>query len=277
MSVKSYLSQFNYHVSGQPDKPKLVFLHGLMGGANNWKRITQDLEGEYHILVFDQRGHGKSFKPHYGYSPRDYSEDLMKILKELGWSKVGLIGHSMGGRNALEFAGMYPQLLWSLILEDIGPEINKEAALRIRSWIEAVPTPFASKKEARDFFNGPFRSLVSTSEKPEMLAEFFYWNMEEKSESVVDWRFFKPGILASLQEGRDHERWRLLRELKIPTLVVRGDRSEDLTHEIFTKMQTMSPLIQGVEIPDSGHWIHFEQPQAFTKALKDFLSKVDKL
>lgn len=277
MSVKSYLSQFNYQVLGSPDKPKLVFLHGLMGGANNWKRITQDLEQEYHILVFDQRGHGKSFKPHYGYSPRDYSEDLKLILQELGWSKVGLIGHSMGGRNALEFAGMFPQMLWALVLEDIGPEINKEAAARIRSWIEAVPVPFPSKKAAREFFNGPFLSLVSTTEKPEMLAEFFYWNMEEKDGGVVDWKFFKPGILTSLLEGRDHERWRLLRELKVPTLVVRGERSQDLTPEIFTKMQTMSPLIEGVEIPNSGHWIHFEQPQVFIKILKDFLSKADRL
>lgn len=248
-----------------------------MGGANNWKRVTQDLEQEYHILVFDQRGHGKSFKPHYGYSPRDYSEDLKKILQELGWNKIGLIGHSMGGRNALEFAGMYPQMLWGLVLEDIGPEINKDAAVRIRSWIEAVPTPFSSKQVARDFFKGPFRELVKTSEKPEMLADFFYWNMEEKEDGHVDWRFFKPGILTSLLEGRDHERWRLLREIKVPTLVVRGERSEDLTQEIFTKMQTMSPLIQGVEIPNSGHWIHFEQPQNFIKVLKDFLSSVDKL
>lgn len=277
MSVKSYLSQFNYQILGAADKPKLVFLHGLMGGANNWKRIIQDLQEEYHILVFDQRGHGKSFKPHYGYSPKDYAEDLKKILQELGWKRVCLIGHSMGGRNALEFAGLYPQFLWALVLEDIGPEINGDAALRIRSWIEAVPVPFETKKAAREFFNGPFRNLITTSEKPEMLAEFFYWNMEEKSPGVVDWKFFKPGILTSLLEGRDHERWRQLRELKTPTLVVRGERSQDLTQEIFTKMQTMSPLIKGVEIPDSGHWIHFEQPQIFIKVLKEFLSHVDKL
>ena len=277
MSVKSYLSQFNYQITGTEDKPKLVFLHGLMGGANNWKRITQDLEQEYHILVFDQRGHGKSFKPHHGYSPRDYAEDLKLILQELRWDKVGLIGHSMGGRNALEFAGLYPQFLWALVLEDIGPEINKDAATRIRSWIEAVPVPFSSKKEAREFFNGPFRDLVQTAEKAEMLAEFFYWNMEEKSEGLVDWRFFRPGILTSLMEGRDHERWRLLRELKVPALVVRGERSQDLTREIFTKMQTMNSLVEGVEIPDSGHWIHFEQPQIFIKVLKEFLSKADKL
>lgn len=277
MNVKSYLSQFNYQILGSEDKPKLVFLHGLMGGGNNWKRITQDLEQEYHILVFDQRGHGKSFKPHHGYSPKDYSEDLKKILQELGWKKIGLIGHSMGGRNALEFAGLYPQFLWALVLEDIGPEINLDAAQRIRSWIEAVPVPFANKQAARDYFAGPFKEVIKTSEKAKTLGDFFYWNLEEKEDGSMDWKFFKPGILTSLQEGRDHERWRLLREIKVPTLVVRGEHSSDLTPEIFTKMQSMSPLVRGVQIADSGHWIHFEQPQVFIKVLKEFLGGVDKL
>src|SRR5512135_2152018 len=100
----SYLDNFSYQVLGNEKGAKVVFLHGLMGSGVNWRKIAQSLEADYQVLIFDQRGHGRSFQPSSGYAPEDYANDLALILEELRWEKILLVGHSMGGRNALHFA-----------------------------------------------------------------------------------------------------------------------------------------------------------------------------
>ena len=110
----SFLNHFNYQLLGDPQAPKLVFLHGLMGSAANWRKITTAFTEKYHILLYDQRGHGRSFQPSSGYKPEDYASDLQQILKELGWEKIFLVGHSLGGRNALNFAFKNPKNLTCL-------------------------------------------------------------------------------------------------------------------------------------------------------------------
>src|SRR5690606_32763910 len=108
------------------------------------------------ILTYDQRGHGRSFKPESGYSPEDYANDLEKILNELGWERIHLVGHSMGGRNALSFASRFPQRVISLVIEDISPESNPGDVARYEKLLNRVPTPFQSKKDAKDFLLNDF-------------------------------------------------------------------------------------------------------------------------
>ena len=112
-----YLQNFNYKILGNLQSEKyLVFLHGLMGSGINWSSIAKLFAEDYQILIYDQRGHGRSFQPQEGYHPNDYAEDLYKILRELDWDKINLVGHSMGGRNALSFAQLYPDSLQKLSL-----------------------------------------------------------------------------------------------------------------------------------------------------------------
>lgn len=117
-----YLENFNYSITGQGNEaPKLVFLHGVMGFGLNWRTITKVFDPYFRCLVYDQRGHGRSFHPESGYAPEDYANDLEQILEELSWNKISLVGHSMGGRNALEFAHRFSARVEKLVIEDIGP------------------------------------------------------------------------------------------------------------------------------------------------------------
>src|SRR6185437_2661695 len=108
--------QLYHQIAGNPEGHKLVFLHGLMGSLANWRRITPAFENDYEILTLDQRGHGRSFQPATGYEPSDFAADLAACLDELGWTRSHLVGHSMGGRNALEFASLFPQRTASLVV-----------------------------------------------------------------------------------------------------------------------------------------------------------------
>lgn len=265
------LNQFNYQILGNSQGPKLVFLHGLMGGAANWRKITQAFTDECHILIYDQRGHGRSFHPQKGYAPEDYAADLHFILQELGWNKIRLVGHSMGGRNALNFSFQWPELVQAVVLEDIGPDANPQAVSRIERLLALVPTPFASRTEAKKFLLNEFVEQIKDDPHAMTLAQYFYTNIEEKN-GVADWRFSKDGILESLRAGRTKERWHELSGLKMPTLVVRGQDSSDLSHEIFLKMKAANPLVRGIEIPGAGHWVHYDQPQLFVETLQEFFT-----
>lgn len=247
-----------------------MFLHGLMGSAANWRRIAKAFEDDFEVLAFDQRGHGRSFHAKDGYSRRDYAKDLELILNDLGWAEIALVGHSMGGRNAMEFASILPQRVKALVIEDIGPASSELAVSRTDKLIELVPTPFASRQAAKDFFEKEYPDKISFHSQPEVISRFFLSNIEEKPDGTQDWRFDKEAIFASVRTGGGEELWHKFSSLKVPTLVVRGENSTDLPVKIFERMLAVLPGVRGVEIQGAGHWVHFDQPDAFIKVLKEF-------
>ncbi len=269
--MSSYLSQFNYQITGPENGRRWVFLHGLMGYGMNWRRIIKGLEDTERVLTFDQRGHGKSWQPLTGYAAEDYADDLFLIMQELGWDRIVLVGHSMGGRNALEFAHKFPEKVEKLVIEDIGPDGDPSAPDYYRWLFGLVPTPFATKLQAKEYFLNEFKGLVKgRSENPDTLGQYLYSNIIEKPDGTADWRFSKEAIVTTVIQGRAKDRWNELRSLPMPTLVIRGQTSKELSAEVFRQMCLANPRIEGVEVPNAGHWVHFDQPEQFLKAIRKF-------
>ncbi len=260
--MSGYLKNFNSDIRGLGGGRKLVFLHGLMGSWTNWRRILTAFEKEYQILSYDQRGHGRSFKPEANYRPEDYAEDLRIILDELKWEKVTLVGHSMGGRNAFVFAAQNPHRIEKLVIEDIGPEGSAESVRKTELIFSKVPTPFTDKRVAKDTILNAFEDQV--------LAQYLYSNIAEVEPNLFDWRFSKNAILQSIREGRNRDRWDYWEDVKNETLLIRGAQSDELDHATFEKMLESNPYAKGVEIPNAGHWVHSDQPLLFIEELKKF-------
>ena len=282
--MSSYLAQFNYQfvrptgTSPDPedfrrkDLRRFVFLHGLMGYGLNWRRIATSLESNDIALIYDQRGHGKSWQPPSGYASEDYAEDLHLIAEEIGWDEFYLVGHSMGARNALMFAHKFPQKVKKLVLEDIGPESKPEDVDYYRRLLGAVPTPFVNKLAAKEFFLNEFLRLPIAGRHPQTLGAYFYSNIIEKEDGSADWRFSKEAILLSVSQGRAKDHWSELRLLTMPTLVIRGETSTELSPEIYQRMIASNPRLRGVEIPNAGHWVHSDQPELFVRSLLEFVN-----
>lgn len=267
----SVLESFHHQIYGPQEGRKWVFLHGLMGFLNNWRKIITSLEGSELCLAFDQRGHGRSIKPEKDYAPADYADDLKNLVDELNWSKFILVGHSMGGRNALNFASRYPEYLTHLIVEDIAPAGDPEGWRYFERLFNAIPTPFKSRTEAREFFHGEFKTKNIPTDSMDMLSAYLYANIEDKKDGTAGWRFSSQAILDSARQAREKDQWEEIRQLKVPTLWIRGENSKDLPHETWQKIINSNVLIQGVEISKAGHWVHADQPLAFTEALKNFV------
>lgn len=264
------LGKFNAQLYGPEEGRRWVFLHGLMGFLNNWRKIIAGLESTERCLAYDQRGHGRSFKPETGYRSEDYADDLKAILDDLGWDRIVLVGHSMGARNGLNFCARFPERVEKFILEDIGPDGRSDNPDYYRDLLGSVPAPFPDRAAAKAFFHGEFQKRVKTRDSADVLAAFFYANMEDREDGTVSWRFSPSAVLQSVADGLSRDRWPELRSLQVPTLLIKGEKSRELSLESYEKMLDCNHLIQGVIIPQAGHWVHSEQPQRFLAEVRRF-------
>ncbi|MBC7753796.1 MAG: alpha/beta hydrolase [Moraxellaceae bacterium] len=269
-----FLSNFNYSVLGNAESPRVVFIHGLMAFSANWRKIASRIQNDFQCLIYDQRGHGRSFKPESGYSPEVFAEDLNKITDELGWDSFHLVGHSMGGRNAIVFADLFPQKVRTLTIEDMGPEADSRSHLYYEKMLNAVPTPFDSKQSMKQFFASDFEKNFEAKEPISVLSTFLQANIEQvENTQLFDWRFSKQAIFETVKQGHIKDRWREVTHLSMPVLLIRGENSHVLKRETFEKMLQVNPKITGVEIKQAGHWIHYEKYEEFTSILREFLGK----
>ena len=246
-----------------------------MAFSANWRKIANKLEPEYQCLIYDQRGHGRSFKPETGYTLETLAEDLNKITDELGWSQFHLVGHSLGGRVAMVFAHKYPQKVKTLCIEDVGADIMRDSYKYYERMLNIVPTPFKSKDDMKQFFQNDFLKLFTPNEAPEVLVSFLQANQEEKAAGTYDWRFSKNAMVEIGKQSHTQDRWLELSSFKMPVLLVRGENSHILSSEEFEKMLKVNPLITGAEIKGTGHWVHYEKYEEFTQLLYDFLKRHD--
>lgn len=257
-----------YQTIGDDSPQKLVFLHGILGQGRNWQSIAKKFSKNFQCMIYDQRGHGQSFHPSQGFELSDYAEDLKGILDELNWTDpVCLVGHSMGGRVALQFASLYPELVKRLVIVDIGADSSWETMSDILEMVNFVPAPFADRSEARAFMENEFLKAYPNK----MVMEFLYSNLTQRN-NQYDWLFSKEAVTQTLQLSRYRDYWALFKNLKMPTLLIRGGRSQHLPKDQFEKILQNNPRIQGAEIPGTGHWVHAEKPRETIQVIEDFLS-----
>ncbi len=112
---------------GEPGRPALCFLHGGSAHAHWFDGVVATFAGRYHVLSLDQRGHGASeWAPEPAYATEDFAGDLVGVADAMGWARMTVIGHSMGGHNAMGFAAWYPDRTERLVVVDSRPSIPAE-------------------------------------------------------------------------------------------------------------------------------------------------------
>ena len=220
---------------GAADGWPVVILHGGAHDAARWAEVCRRLPPELRCIVPDQRGHGGSDRaPDGDYSCAAQVKDLVALLDALGVDRCALVGHSMGGLNALRFAGSWPGRVTALVLVDVSTETRStglEAIRRSRERADAPPDPAAPP---------PGFDL-----------------------RLLD---FVPSY-----GGDADERRRLLAASRAPLLVMRGARSRILSAELARRCARRGKG-EVVEIPDAGHNVSQHNPEAVAAALLRFLA-----
>ena len=270
------LNGLNFHVTewGPQDGQPLVTMHGIRGYGETFVGVAQALQPVFRVIAFDQRGRGQTaWDPARNYYTDAYVQDLAALVDALGLSRFDLLGHSMGGINAIVYAASHPERLRRLIIEDAGPGAfeNSLGATRIRKELETTPATFESWEAASAFMRN-LRPTVTEEARQQRLQSM----LKPMEGGGFTWRYDHAGICATrlnpdparVVDLRPH-----VKAIACDTLVVRGGRSDYLQPEMAQEMMRLNPRISYEEIPDAGHYIHDDQPALFNQVIGRFLAR----
>src|SRR2546422_9008102 len=152
---------------GMSGRPALCFLHGGSAHARWFDRVTPAFAGRFHVIALDQRGQGESdwAKPP-AYGTENFAADLLGVIDALGWRRVALIGHSMGGHNAMSFSAWHPERVSALVIVDSRPAIPTDRLDRLRRRGERTLRPDPTLEAAAQSFRPAAAPDRSRSDLP---------------------------------------------------------------------------------------------------------------
>lgn len=253
------LATIRHPAGAAADAPTLVIAHGLYGSARNWGVIARRLADRREVVVVDMRNHGDSPRfPVQGYP--EMAADLAEVIGSLG-EPVDLLGHSMGGKAAMQLALTRPELIRRLVIADIAPvayahdqsqHVRAMAALdlsRIRTRAEADAALAAGVDDPalRAFF---LQSLDLRQHPPRWKLNLAV--LASEMPKIIGW----PGT-----EGL----------FPNPALFLTGADSHYVRAEHRETIRTLFPKARFARIPGAGHWLHAEKPREFEETVRVFL------
>jgi pimeloyl-ACP methyl ester carboxylesterase len=266
--------RLHYLDFGNSAKPPLICIHGLSGNAHSFDALAAHLTSDYHVISIDVRGRGDSqWGPSDDYTPAAYNSDLAALIEQCGWSRVTLIGTSMGGMIAMLYAGGYPDRVERIVLNDVGPEIDPSGIKRISDYISIAPTEFDSLTEAGEYYR---RNYPAMSQLPQLeLMDFVKWAVERAVNGKFRWKM-DPAIRNVPRSGsgaRQLDMWVPYARISAPVLVIRGSDSDILARSTVERMCAVLPqMITVAEVPGVGHAPSLLEPEALS-AIKQFLAR----
>jgi pimeloyl-ACP methyl ester carboxylesterase len=244
--------------------PTLIILHGLFGMLDNWKTIAKGLEMSFTVYLVDQRNHGKSpHTPEHSYQLM--ALDLKEFMQQQNISDAIIMGHSMGGKTAMQFALTYPEMVNRLIVVDMGIKRYESGHDHVFDAIHAVDL---NKVHSRNDAEKMLIEFIPTAGT----RQFILKNLTRNPNGTYQWKFnpealtnnFESEILASIKTKNAFNK---------PTLFIRGERSQYILNEDWDSIQKIFPNAELITITEAGHWAHADQPEKLLEAVTRFLEK----
>jgi pimeloyl-ACP methyl ester carboxylesterase len=241
----------------------LIILHGLFGQSDNWNSLAKQFaEQNYKTITVDLRNHGLS--PHSDvWNYQAMSNDVIELIGDLNLENVTIIGHSMGGKVAMQAAIDYVELFSKLIVVDIAPKAYPLHHQIVLEALNAVDfSLIKSRKEAEVIMN----EYISDYGTKQFLLKNIYW----KESGELAWRFNLKTIsenIAIVGEATPSERI-----CNLPSLFIRGEKSTYILDSDFELIEKIFPTAKLETIADAGHWVHAEKPKDFFETVMRFLN-----
>jgi pimeloyl-ACP methyl ester carboxylesterase len=258
----------------------LLLVHGFGNDAHVWDDAAPALAPYYRTLALDLRGHGDSDRdPEGRYDYDAHVADLEAATAALGIERLVLVGHSLGGRVAMLFAGAHPERMAGLVIVDSAPELDGRGTLRIQLDVErgGGAPGFGSEAEYRALLARAYPAA-----RPETLARMARHGLRTRSdgrlEPKLDPNWFRLRREASEPAMRERELrttralWDALARVPCPTLVIRGAASDVLDPDVAERM-VEEVLAHGrlAVVPRAGHSVMVDNPEGFLDALAGFV------
>jgi pimeloyl-ACP methyl ester carboxylesterase len=246
---------------GQP----LILLHGLFGSADNWGTVAKHFSQHYQVISVDLCNHGRS--PHSeSQSYTDMADDLLELCDALSLDRIHLLGHSLGGKVAMQFATSFPNRMKKLIVVDIAMRAYADTHNHLIDAMMAVDLTALQSRSEVD-------KALSNSIPQVMVRQFLLMNLiksdTNQSESGLAWRINLaalksnyPSLQQAVCENAHYEK---------SCLFIRGERSDYVQDADIKQIKIYFTNAQFASLP-TGHWVHAEQAQAFIEVVDNFLA-----
>jgi pimeloyl-ACP methyl ester carboxylesterase len=238
----------------------LIILHGLFGSSDNWFSLAKVFAEHFTVYLVDQRNHGQS--PHSDeFNYQLLTEDLAEFIQEHNIDNPHIIGHSMGGKTAMNFAVKHPDQLDKLIIVDIAPRSYPVHHDHILEGLHDINLETLSSRTEAD-------QLLSRQVPEPDVRQFLLKNLARNSESKFEWRVNIDAIAEHIEEiGAGMQYYG---QFTGPTLFIKGVRSNYYAAGDEENILKLFPSAQFVTL-NTGHWVQAEDPEAFAETVFDFL------
>lgn len=240
-----------------------IILHGFLGMGDNWKTLAKKFaKSNFEVHLVDQRNHGRS--PHSDNFNYDIlAEDLNDYCEEHHLKDIVLLGHSMGGKTAMLFATLYPELVSKLIVADISPRfypIHHDAILGGLSQLNF--SIIKTRKEADE----SLANYVSETGTRMFLLKNLYWVQKGQLGLRINLEVLKDQVAEVGEALPMHQNF------NDDTLFLRGDKSEYIATNDEQLIKTHFPIAKIKTVDNAGHWLHAENPIQFYDFVIDFVT-----
>lgn len=251
----------NYKKAGEG--PALIILHGLFGSLDNWATLARTWANEFTVYQVDLRNHGKS--PHTDtHTIPDMAADIIGFIRQHEITNPVLLGHSMGGKVAMEVALQEPPVIRGLIIADIGAQRYPRGHDYIFDAIRSIDLDeMSSRKEIESKLSEFIENegeVLFMSKNMDRTRDGFKWkiNVDTLEQDYEE-------IIQSIDPGRVFNK---------PVLLLRGEKSHYVQSKDLDLLKEFFPRIRIEDIAGAGHWLHADNPEAFDEHVRKFMDQL---
>jgi pimeloyl-ACP methyl ester carboxylesterase len=253
----------HYKITDNFSKPVLMIVHGLFGSLDNWQSLAKKWSESFRVISVDVRNHGRSFHSD-DMKFESLVNDLYCIIGHENVKKLHLLGHSMGGKIAMEFAAIYPDIIDRLIIVDVAPYPYPPHHTEVFDMLQAIDL---SSLSSRVEIEKEVRNRIDN----ESVIQFMMKNIRRNEISLTfEWKF-NLSVLS-----RDY----LYLIQRLPsqgfnghTLFIGGEESKYITKETSLYLFDLYPTAVLEYVANAGHWVHADNPSEFYDKVTSFINQ----
>ena len=251
-----------HHVSDGAG-PDVVVLHGLFGAGGNLGALSRHLAPHYRVHSLDLPDHGRSDWADQASIPR-YAAAVWAWVEQQGLSSVLLVGHSLGGKVAMQLALDHPQQVNGLVVADIAPVAYPPSHQRVFAGLRAVAQAAPENRAAA-------RVLMAPHIEESMVIQFLLLSLARGDDGLYRWRFNAAGLergYASLLQSPTGP------AAPVPALFIAGELSDYRVTQHSDAISDLYPNSAITTMAGCGHWLHAQEPALFNDHVSRFLAQL---
>ncbi len=252
-----------HHESSGAGEP-VVILHGLMGSCENWRGVRAALSDSCRVVCLDLPNHGRS--PHTErFDLRSIGDDVIETLDALGVGPAVVVGHSLGGKVAMQLASDPAARLRGLVVVDISPRAIPPVHLFVLRACQQLDLASASRRAELD-------AALALSIPQAATRDFLLKNVVRDKDGQFMWRVPLQALIDNYRAVSDAPP--LVAPYAGPALFMAGEMSPFRVMADEALIRGWFPAARFVTIPGAGHLVHADQPDAFVAQVRTFLEEV---